>query len=92
MGTITIPHDLSAHPSPTQSNGCGPPSPAWPTALLPEFVTGSPFGTSYVEVCVTPPANLDGAGHSCSLHRKELGDNDGMGTIHMAGPQTLYSP
>lgn len=31
--------------------------------LLPVFVTGSPFGTNYFEICVTPPVNLDGAGH-----------------------------
>src|SRR5262249_1132650 len=33
--------------------------------LVPVFVTGSPFGTYYFDVCVTPPANLDGAGHPC---------------------------
>jgi len=78
MVPITILYDLSANPSPTQSNGHGPPSPAWPTALLPEFVTGSPFGSNYFEVCVTPLANLDGAGNSYPLCSKELGGNEVM--------------
>jgi len=33
--------------------------------VLPVSVTGSPFGTNYFEVCVDPPANLDGAGNTC---------------------------
>jgi len=86
MVTLTIPYLLCENQSLTHNNGCGPPSLGWPTGLLPECVPESPFGTNYFEVCVTPPANLDGTGYSSPLCSKDLVGNKVLGTIHRAGP------